>query len=285
MLHHWHGTMALIRRALEEDEAAADATSALLPDDLASEGTLLAKGDGVLAGIEVALQVFREVDPSIQCQALVADGSPVEHGQNLGLVRGRMNSVLRAERTALNFLQRMSGVATYTNAFVRAVDGTGVKIIDTRKTLPGWRLLDKYAVRMGGGQNHRMNLSDGIIVKDNHIAAAATRGETLTDLVRRGRAHAPHTIRIEVECTTLDEVREAVASGADVVMLDNMSVAQMRDAVRLCKGKVLTEASGGVTLDSVRAIAETGVDLISTGQITHSVRALDISLEVYPVRG
>lgn len=282
MLHRWHGTIALIHRALEEDEAAADATSALLPDDLASEGTLLAKGDGVLAGIEVALQVFREVDPGIQCRALVADGSPVEHAQNLGLVRGRMNSVLRAERTALNFLQRMSGVATYTNAFVRAAEGTGARIIDTRKTLPGFRLLDKYAVRMGGGHNHRMSLADGVLIKDNHIAAAATRGETLTDLVRRGRAHAPHTVRIEVECTTLEQVREAVAAAADIVLLDNMTVAQMRDAVRVCKGKVLSEASGGVTLESVRAIAETGVDFISTGQITHSVKALDISLEVYP---
>ncbi|MBM3940146.1 MAG: carboxylating nicotinate-nucleotide diphosphorylase [SAR202 cluster bacterium] len=282
MLHQWHGTIELIRRALAEDEVAADATSGLLPDDLSSEGFLMAKAHGVLAGIDVALQVFHEVDPALRTWVLTADGSAVEKGQNLARMEGRMSSMLRAERTALNLLQRMSGIATYTNAFVRAIEGTGAIIIDTRKTLPGFRLLDKYAVRMGGGHNHRMNLADGVLIKDNHIAAMARRGLTLADLVRRARSQAPHTVRIEVECDSLEQVREALDAGADIVMFDNMTPEQMRQGVALCKGRALTEASGGVTLESVRAIALTGVDLISTGQITHSVKALDISLEVHP---
>lgn len=280
MLHHWHGTLELIRMALAEDEAAYDPTSSLLPDDLASESLMTPKADGVLAGVDVALAVFRELDPSIEAERLVADGSPVERGMHVAAIRGRMSSILRAERVALNFAQRMSGVATAVREYVRAVDGLPAQVIDTRKTLPGWRLLDKYAVRMGGGHNHRMSTGDGILIKDNHIAAMATRGETMTGLIQRAKREAAHTIRIEVECDTLDQVREAVEAGADIVLFDNMTPDQMREGVGICKGRALTEASGGITLANVRAVAETGVDLLSTGSVTHSAQALDISLEM-----
>ena len=280
MLHHWHGTLELIRMALAEDEAAYDPTSSLLPDDLASEALMTPKADGVLAGVDVALAVFRELDPSIEAERLVADGSPVERGMHVAAIRGRMASILRAERVALNFAQRMSGVATAVREYVRAVEGLPAQVIDTRKTLPGWRLLDKYAVRMGGGHNHRMSTGDGILIKDNHIAAMAARGETMTGLIQRAKREAAHTIRIEVECDTLDQVREAVEAGADIVLFDNMTPDQMREGVGICKGRALTEASGGITLANVRAVAETGVDLLSTGSVTHSAQALDISLEM-----
>ena len=193
-----------------------------------------------------------------------------------------MQSILRAERTALNFIQRMSGIATATNEFVTKVQGLNAQVIDTRKTVPGWRLLDKYSVRMGGGHNHRMSTGDGILIKDNHIAAMATRGEAMTQLIQRAKVDAAHTIRIEVECDTLEQVKEAVEAGADIILFDNMTAEQMHEAVEICKGKALTEASGGITIDNVREVAETGVDLLSTGSITHSVKALDISLEVRP---
>ena len=280
MLHHWHGTRDLIRMALAEDEVAYDPTSSLLPDDLTSEALMMPKANGVLAGVEVALEVFRETDPTLETTRLVDDGSPVERGMYVAAIRGRMSSILRAERTALNFVQRMSGIATAVNGYVRAIEGLPTQMIDTRKTLPGWRLLDKYAVRMGGGHNHRMSTGDGILIKDNHIAAMATRGESMTELIRRAKRDAAHTIRIEVECDTLDQVREAVEAGADIILFDNMTPDQMREGVAICKGRALTEASGGITIDTVRDVAESGVDLLSTGAVTHSVTALDISLEV-----
>ena len=281
-LHRWHGTIQLIQHALAEDEAAADATSGLLPDDLGGRAAMVAKEPGVIAGTAVALAVFRQVDDSLDCAAEAQDGAWVEPGERIASISGRLSSILRAERTALNFAQRLSGIATSARAYADAVAGTGATLIDTRKTLPGWRLLDKYAVRMGGGHNHRMSLADGVLVKDNHIGAAATMGETIADLVARARRTAPHTVRVEVECDTLEQVREALDAGADIVMLDNMTLEQMREGVALCKGRALTEASGGVTLETVRAIAETGVDLVSSGAITHSVRALDIALDVTP---
>ena len=280
MLHRWPGTIQLIHMALAEDEVAYDPTSSLLPDDLDSEALMMPKADGVLAGVDVALEVFRQVDPGLETARLVDDGSPVERGMYVASVRGRMSSILRAERAALNFVQRMSGVATATNEFVRRVEGLPAQVIDTRKTVPAWRLLDKYAVRMGGGHNHRMSTGDGILIKDNHIAAMATRGESMTELIRRAKRDAAHTIRIEVECDTLDQVREAVEAGADIILFDNMTPEQMREGVAICKGRALTEASGGITIDTVRDVAETGVDLLSTGAVTHSVTALDISLEV-----
>lgn len=280
MLHHWHGTRELIRTALAEDEVAYDPTSSLLPNDLMSEALMMPKANGVLAGVDVALEVFRETDPTLETSRLVDDGSPVERGMYVAAIRGRMSSILRAERTALNFVQRMSGIATAVNRFVGALDGLPTQMIDTRKTLPGWRLLDKYAVRMGGGHNHRMSTGDGILIKDNHIAAVATRGESMTGLIRRAKRDAAHTIRIEVECDTLDQVREAVEAGADIILFDNMTPEQMREGVAICKGRALTEASGGITIENVREVAETGVDLLSSGAVTHSVAALDISLEV-----
>ncbi len=280
MLHHWHGTRDLIRMALAEDEVAYDPTSSLLPDYLTSEALMMPKANGVLAGVDVALEVFRETDPTLETTRLVDDGSPVERGMYVAAIRGRMSSILRAERTALNFVQRMSGIATAVNGYVRAIEGLPTQMIDTRKTLPGWRLLDKYAVRMGGGHNHRMSTGDGILIKDNHIAAMATRGESMTELIQRAKHDAAHTIRIEVECDTLDQVREAVEAGADIILFDNMTPDQMREGVAICKGRALTEASGGITIDTVRDVAETGVDLLSTGAVTHSVTALDISLEV-----
>ncbi len=282
MLQHRHGTTRLIQQALAEDEVAIDHTSSLLPDDLTSEALMMPKASGVLAGVDVSLAVFREVDPSLETSTLVEGGSPVEPGMYVAAIRGRMSSILRAERTALNFVQRMSGIATATHELVVAVEDLPSIILDTRKTLPGWRLLDKYSVRMGGGHNHRMSTADGILIKDNHVAAMATRGESLTDLVKRARAEALHTIRVEVECDTLEQVQEALDAGAELILLDNMNNEQMAQGVEMCKGRALTEASGGITLESVRGIAETGVDLISSGALTHSVKALEISLEVRP---
>ena len=282
MLHLWHGTIQLINMALSEDEVAYDPTSSLMPDDLMSEALLMAKSNGVLAGLEVALQVFRQVDPTLEFDTYLKDGSLLTKGTYIASIRGKMQSILRAERTALNFIQRMSGIATATNEFVTKVQGLNAQVIDTRKTVPGWRLLDKYSVRMGGGHNHRMSTGDGILIKDNHIAAMATRGEAMTQLIKRAKVDAAHTIRIEVECDTLEQVKEAVEAGADIILFDNMTAEQMHEAVEICKGKALTEASGGITIDNVREVAETGVDLLSTGSITHSVKALDISLEVRP---
>ena len=230
----------------------------------------------------MAFQVFREIDRTLECHAVLPDGARVEPRQCLGIVKGRLSSILRAERTALNFVQRLSGVATATRAFVDAVAGLPATIVDTRKTPPGWRLLDKYAVRVGGGRNHRMNLADGVLIKDNHIAAMASRGVGITELVRQARARSPHTVRIEVEAETPEQVQQALEGGADIVMLDNMDPETMRQAVDMCRGKALTEASGGITLETVRRVAETGVALISTGSITHSVHAMDISLSVVP---
>ena len=282
MLQHWHGTVQLIHQALAEDEAAIDHTSALLPADLTSEALMMPKANGVLAGVDVSLEVFRQIDPSFETDVLVEDGSPVEKGMYVASIRGRTSSILRAERTALNFVQRMSGIATATSALVRAIEGHSAQILDTRKTVPGWRLLDKYSVRMGGGHNHRMSTGDGILIKDNHVAAMATRGESLADLVKRARSTALHTIRVEVECDTLEQVRQALDAGAELILLDNMTFDQMRQGVAMCKDRALTEASGGITLDTVREIADTGVDLISSGALTHSVKSLDISLEVRP---
>jgi nicotinate-nucleotide pyrophosphorylase (carboxylating) len=282
MLENWHGTKQLIQRALAEDEVAIDHTSALLPDDLMSEALMMPKSDGVLAGVDISLAVFSEVDPSLETNVLVPDGSTVGNGMYVAAIRGRMSSILRAERTALNFVQRMSGIATATQELVKAVEDLPSIILDTRKTLPGWRLLDKYSVRMGGGHNHRMSTADGILIKDNHVAAMTTRGEGLTDLVKRARTEALHTIRVEVECDTLAQVQEALDAGAELILFDNMTNAQMAEGVAMCKGRALTEASGGITQETIRGIAETGVDLISSGALTHSVKALDVSLEVRP---
>jgi len=283
VIHRWHETVELIRRALAEDLAIADATTSILPGDLAGEAVLIAKQPGVIAGAEVALQVFYEVDASLKTEVLTPDGSAVEKGAKVARIDGSFASILQAERTATNFLQRLSGIATTTRAYVDAIADLPAVLIDTRKTLPGWRHLDKYAVRAGGGHNHRMNLADGVLIKDNHIEAMALRGVGLTELVRMAREKASHTIRIEVEVDTLEQVPLALDGGADIILFDNMDLDTMRQAVALCKGRALTEASGSITLENVRAVAETGVDLLSSGSLTHSTRALDISLDVTPI--
>ena len=271
----------VVRRALEEDGAERDVTTqALVPPHQPGRGVFLAKGNGVVAGLPVAAAAFAALDATIALDAHVDEGAWVEPGAVIATVEGRLAPILSAERVALNLLQRLSGTATLTRALVDAVAGLPVRVIDTRKTTPGLRALERYAVRAGGGHNHRYNLSDGVLIKDNHIAAGRTRGLAIGDVVREARAAVPHTLRIEIEVTTEAEAEEAVAAGADVILLDNMTVAEMARVVGLMKGRAQTEASGGVTLENVRAVAETGVDLISSGSLTHSAKALDISLDI-----
>jgi nicotinate-nucleotide pyrophosphorylase (carboxylating) len=266
----------LIFHALAEDIGSGDITSALLPADMPIACHLLAKAGGVVAGLVVAEMVFHKVDPAIVVERLVPDGSPVTPGMRLATVRGNARAVLTAERTALNFLQRMSGIATATSRFVQAVAGTNARILDTRKTAPALRLLDKWAVRLGGGINHRIGLYDMVLIKDNHIAAAGG----VTAAVRQAREIVGNRpIPIEVEVTTLDQLDEALQLPVQRIMLDNMSLEQMRTAVQRTAGRIKLEASGNVRLDTVATIAATGVDYISSGALTHSVRALDISLE------
>jgi nicotinate-nucleotide pyrophosphorylase (carboxylating) len=275
----------IIRRvvwtALEEDLAWGDATTdVLVPPGLRCSGVLLAKASGVIAGLPVAEAVFHEIEPAVSFQAIVHDGAAVRSGEILARVEGPAAALLRAERVALNFLQRLSGIATLTRRYVEAVQGTSAQIVDTRKTTPGLRALEKYAVRAGGGHNHRFCLADGVLIKDNHIAALAAAGASLREIVARARQHTPHSLRVQVEVTRLDQIEEALAGGADALLLDNMPPPMLREAVRLVAGRALTEASGGITLETVRAVAEAGVDLISVGALTHSAAALDISLEL-----
>ena len=273
----------LIEIALMEDASMGDLTSeAIIPEDQLSRATFLCKADGVVAGLDIAGLVFRLVDSSITLDPAVKDGANVERGMVLGSLHGATRGILLGERTALNILQRMSGIASLTRRFVDAVAGTGARITDTRKTVPGLRALDKRAVVAGGGVNHRFGLDDMVLIKDNHIAAAGG----ITPAVERCTAYLKeHHIAaaIEVETMTLDQVREALAcQGIARIMLDNFRLNDMKEAVRLINRAVETEASGGVTLETVRAIAETGVDFISAGALTHSVTALDISLELSP---
>jgi nicotinate-nucleotide pyrophosphorylase (carboxylating) len=281
LLHTSPETIALIERALAEDQAFNDPTTGtLIPPSIRGTAVIRSKAEGILAGVEVALTVFRRIDPGLEGEALLQDGSPIKPGDAIARVEGSVSSILRGERTALNFLQRMSGIATETSRYVRAVEGLKARIVDTRKTVPGLRHLDKYAVRVGGGENHRLNLADGILIKDNHIAALRSRGLGLREILRRALEGAPHTLKVEVEVTTLEEVEEALEAGAHIIMLDNMSLEEMRRAVEMARGRALLEASGGISLETVRAVAETGVDLISVGALTHSVKALDISLDL-----
>lgn len=272
-----HSIRPLIDLALAEDLGTGDVTSeTIIPADDRADGFFLAKAHGILAGMPVVSLVLHMVDPRLQLVLLTEEGAPITAGQKLAEVSGPTRSLLTAERTTLNFLQRMSGIATATARYVDAVKGTHARIVDTRKTVPGHRVLDKYAVRMGGGGNHRFNLSDGVLIKDNHVAAMGG----VTQAIHAAREKAPHTLKIEAEVTTVAMAREAVNAGADIILLDNMSFADMRACVQIAAGNALTEASGGVTLERVRAIAECGVNLISVGALTHSVQGLDISLEL-----
>ena len=266
--------------ALTEDFGGGDLTSFLtVPAGRQGRGTLLATAPGVISGIDVAGEVFRRVDPAITFTPLVTDGDAVQTMTPIAIVEGRAQSLLTAERVALNLVQRLSGVATATAHYVAAVRETTVRIVDTRKTTPGLRALEKAAVRHGGGHNHRFGLTDGVLIKDNHLAAVGG-ADRIARAVALARQGAPHTLRVEIEVTTLDELAQALEAGADIVLLDNMDITALRKAVALNGGRALLEASGGVTLESVAEIAATGVDLISVGALTHSAPALDISLDL-----
>ena len=272
---------AIIQRALDEDIGWGDVTTDhSVPADQWSRGVLLAKQDAVLCGGRVFAETFTMVDPAVKVELLVADGARVARGDEAARLEGPTRGLLTAERTALNFLQRLSGIATATAAFVARLDGLPTRLIDTRKTTPGLRILEKYAVRAGGGHNHRFNLADAVLLKDNHLVALQSRGLDLAEAVRAVRRAVPHTMRVEVEVTALEQIDPALAGGADVILLDNMSTAEMREAVQRIGRRALTECSGSVTLETVRERAETGVDLISSGALTHSSRAVDFSLEI-----
>ena len=271
----------IVDRALAEDLIKGDVTTdALVPADQQGTGLIVAKKQGILAGVNVAKQVFYSVDPELKVEVLLEDGARVKPGSEVARVSGRIARILKAERVALNFLQHLSGIASETSRYVEAVTGLPVRIMDTRKTTPGLRVLEKYAVKIGGGQNHRMNLGDGILIKDNHLAALRSRGLNIKQIVAKARQNSPQRLPVEVEAGTVSEALEAVEAGADIVMLDNMNLEDMRKAVKSIHGRALIEASGGITLDNVRAVAETGVDFISIGALTHSARALDLSLEL-----
>ncbi len=274
---------SIIDLALTEDIGHGDVTSeALIPPELHGKATILVKAKGILAGGEVAKRVFLRVDSSLKVEALIKDGAKVKAGDIIATVSGRVISILKAERVALNFLQRLSGIASQTAQYVAKTRGFAANITDTRKTTPGIRLLEKYAVRMGGGQSHRFHLGDGILIKDNHLAALRALGMSLKDIVAKAKQNTPQGLKVEVEVTTVQEALDAAEAGADIIMLDNMSPDEMRRVVSLMPSRIKTEASGGITLANVRAAAMTGVDIISIGALTHSSKALDISLELEP---
>ncbi|MBW2184035.1 MAG: carboxylating nicotinate-nucleotide diphosphorylase [Deltaproteobacteria bacterium] len=267
----------LIEAALREDIGDGDiTTSSIIRTPLKADAHLIAKERLVLAGIDVFHQVYKNLDPEINFIKHFKDGDEIKQGSVLGELSGKVETILKGERVALNFLQRLSGIATITHEFVRKINSYPVKILDTRKTTPGWRVLEKYAVKMGGGNNHRMGLFDVVMIKDNHINAAGG----IKEAVRRVRAHIPDDVKIEVETSNLQEVKEAVDCGVSTIMLDNMSAEMMREAVNMVSGKVLIEASGNISLHNVEEVARTGVNFISVGALTHSARAVDISLKM-----
>jgi nicotinate-nucleotide pyrophosphorylase (carboxylating) len=269
------GLDRIIENALAEDIHTGDITTlAVMRESREARARLTTKEPMVLAGIEVAARVFHLLDPRILFTSRFSDGNALDTGDIIAEITGDAAALLQGERVALNILQRMCGVATLTARYVAAVKGTKVRLVDTRKTTPGLRILDKYAVRIGGGVNHRTGLYDGVLIKENHITAAGGIGVAIS----RARAYIPHTMKIEVETETLAEVAQALAAGADIIMLDNMETAAMREAVAMIAGRALVEASGGVNLETVREIAATGVDIISVGALTHSARAMDISM-------
>lgn len=269
-----------VARALDEDVGWGDLTSeSLVPAGLDATATIVAREAGAVAGLPVAREVFRQIDDDVAFDTVARDGERVQAGGVLARVRGRARSILAGERVALNFLQRLSGTATLTARYVDAVEGTGARIVDTRKTTPGLRVLEKYAVRCGGGHNHRTHLGDAVLVKDNHRVALRAAGEELPDAIRRARGELPHTVSIEVELDSLAELDAVLDAGVDAILLDNMDPPALADAVRRIDGRAISEASGGITLDTVRRVAESGVDLISVGALTHSAPALDVALD------
>lgn len=268
---------AVVRAALEEDQAFNDvSTLATVASTRNVVSAIVARTEGVICGIPLALEAFRQLDTDLTIEVCACDGTRVEAGAEVLSLTGHARGMLSAERVALNYMQRLSGIATLTARFVEIVRGTNVKVLDTRKTTPGWRRLEKYAVRAGGGTNHRLDLQAGVLIKDNHLAAL---GGDIAAAVLRARGMAAPGVPIQVECENLEQVRASLNAGADWILLDNMNTDQLRDAVALCQGKAVTEASGGVSLETVRNIAETGVDRISIGALTHSAPAMDLALD------
>lgn len=275
----WKQVEKMVESALAEDLSRGDATTeALIPPDRQGRASIIAREEGVVCGVEVAKEVFLHVDPSLRVDVLIQDGAKVRKKEAVATVEGRVASILKGERVALNFLGRLSGIASETARYVEAVNGLKVWITDTRKTSPGIRILEKYAVRVGGGKNHRHDLGDGILIKDNHLAALRSFGLGIKDAIEKARHSS--TLKIEVEVESVEEAKEALEAGADALLLDNMAIEDMRQVVELAQGRVLLDASGGINLGNVRQVAETGVDLISVGALTHSARALDLSLEL-----
>lgn len=270
-------TASMVREALAEDCADNDITGiATIISGRRARCSIVAREAGVIAGIPLAREAFRQRDPNVSVRAAVRDGQQVPAGTPVVFITGHARGLLSAERVALNYMQQLSGVATLTATFVKAVKGTKAKILDTRKTTPGWRRLEKYAVRAGGGTNHRMDLASAVLIKDNHLAAL---GGDVAQAVQRARDIAPKNTPVEVECDNVEQVKAAVEAGADIIMLDNMGNARLRESVGIIDGRAVTEASGGVNLQTVRGIAETGVDWISVGALTHSAKALDLALD------
>ena len=266
----------LILEALKEDIASEDVTTnSVMKEAVAGEVDLICKQDGIIAGLEVFERVFTLLDPDTKAELYCKDGEEVKNGQLMGKVKGDIRVLLSGERVALNYLQRMSGIATYTNSVAKLLEGSKIKLLDTRKTTPNMRIFEKYAVRAGGGYNHRYNLSDGVLLKDNHIGAAGS----VTKAVQMAKEYAPFVRKIEVEVENLDMVKEAVEAGADIIMLDNMSPEDMKKAVELIDGRAQTECSGNVTKENIARLTEIGVDYISSGALTHSAPILDISLK------
>ena len=266
----------LIMQALQEDITSEDiSTNAVMPSRRTGEVKLICKQDGVIAGLSVFERVFQLLDETTVFETEVRDGDAVANGQEIGTVRGDVRVLLSGERTALNYLQRMSGIATYTRQSADLLKGTKIKLLDTRKTTPNMRIFEKYAVKMGGGFNHRYNLSDGVLLKDNHIGAAGS----VAKAVQMAKEYAPFVRKIEVEVENLDMVKEAVEAGADIIMLDNMSVEEMKEAIRIIDGRAQTECSGNVTKENIDHLTSLGVDYISSGALTHSAPVLDISLK------
>jgi nicotinate-nucleotide pyrophosphorylase (carboxylating) len=272
-----HSVDELIELALREDIGSGDITTdATVSPDIDGTGDVIAKDDFILAGLDVARNVFIRLDPQVFFSTTFKDGDSVKKGRIVFSVRGKLSSILKAERTSLNFIQRLSGIATLTRIYVDRLKGSNVRIVDTRKTTPGWRILEKYAVKIGGGSNHRMGLFDGILIKDNHIAACGG----ITTAVDSARKRIHHLVKIEVEVTDMAELTEALSAGADVIMLDNMTPDQIRKAVKEINSKALVEVSGGVNLDNLSLLAETGVDFISVGALTHSAKNVDMSMKI-----
>jgi nicotinate-nucleotide pyrophosphorylase (carboxylating) len=273
----------IIGMALAEDAGRGDITSEILiPCDLQGKAYMLVKEKGIIAGNQVAEKVFYNIDSSLKISIQIKDGTAVKSGDITMLISGNLRSILKGERVALNFVQRLSGIASTTSQYVAHVHGMNVDIADTRKTTPVLRLLEKYAVRMGGGRNHRMDLNDAVLIKDNHFAALRALGMSYFEIVTKARNNTPPDIKLEAEAQTIQEAQDALEAGADIIMLDNMTTAEMSRAVEMIDGRAEVEASGGITLQNVRSVAETGVDFISVGAVTHSYRSMDISLEIDP---